>query len=124
MKILMVDDSRLDRRLLKTIFKEAGFSNEILESGDGEEGFDILNKNKEDIGLILLDWRIPKMDGLSFLQTASKTPGIEAIPIIIISSSDSHQSADFNKDKYPNLAGYIVKPYNKQELIEAVKPYI
>jgi len=66
MKILMVDDSRLDRRLLKTIFKEAGFSNEILESGDGEEGFDILNKNKEDIGLILLDWRIPKMDGLSF----------------------------------------------------------
>ena len=123
-KILIVDDSLMDRKLLVSTLRKAGISNEILEAGDGESGFKILSENFDNICLILLDWQMPKIDGIEFMRGASKVPEAAKIPIVMVTASGSEDNRKFAKEVNPRLAGYLVKPYSPMRLMEAIKPFI
>ena len=82
MKILVVDDSLLERKLLIGVLKKAGIEQEILQAVDGEEAVQILGVNYKDIGLILLDWQMPKMTGIDFMKAVTKVPAVAHIPIV------------------------------------------
>ncbi|MCD4780559.1 MAG: response regulator [Candidatus Omnitrophica bacterium] len=120
MKILIVDDSRLDRTLVRNVIKKAGFTNEIMEASDGEEGFSLLSDHFNDICLILLDWEMPKMNGIQFLQAVGRVPAVSHIPVIMISASGSEKKKQEAHDANPLLAGYIVKPYSSETLINKI----
>ena len=124
MKILIVDDSLLDRKLITTALKRAGITAEILEAVDGEEGFKLLSAHYKDIGLILLDWQMPKLDGIEFMRGTVKVPEVKDIPIIMTTASGSEDNKRHAKEVNPQLAGYIVKPFKPETLLEAVKKYI
>jgi len=121
MKILIVDDSRMDRKLLMNTLVKSGVENEILQAVDGEEGLKILSENYQDIGLILLDWQMPKVDGLGFMRGVVNTPEVSSIPIIMITASGSEDNRKQAHDVNPNLAGYLVKPYKREQLIETIQ---
>ena len=124
MKILVVDDSLLERKLVINILKKGGHANEILQAADGEEALKILGENYKDICLILLDWQMPKMNGLDFMRGVVKVPQVASIPIVMITASSSEEN---KKEVYtinPNLAGYVVKPYKAEKLLEVVNPHI
>ena len=116
----------MDRKLLVNLLKKNGIENEILQAADGEEGFKVLSDNYQNICLILLDWQMPKMSGIEFMQGVVKVPlsEIKSIPIVMITASGSEENRKQAKDVNPNLAGYLVKPYTPQKLIETVKPFI
>lgn len=123
-KILIVDDSLMDRKLLMSVLKKSGIKNEILQATNGEEGLATLSDNFEDVLLILLDWQMPKMDGLEFMRGVIKVPQVASIPIIMITASGSEDNKKMAKEVNPNLAGYIVKPYKPEKLIGTIKPYL
>ena len=84
-KILIVDDSQMNREILADMLEEY----EILEAENGKEAIAMLNERANDISLILLDMIMPEMDGLEVLEIMSKNSWIDDIPVIMISSEDS-----------------------------------
>ncbi len=68
-KILIVDDSSTMRRIIKNVLKKLGFNeNDFLEAENGKVAFEIYQKEKDNIDLILLDWNMPEMNGYDFLK--------------------------------------------------------
>lgn len=124
MKILIVDDSLMDRRLTMNLLKKNGIENEILQACDGEEGLKVLSEHYNDICLILLDWQMPKMDGIEFMKGVIKVPKVSAIPIIMITASGSEENKREARDANPHLAGYVVKPFKPDELLQIVKSFV
>ena len=124
MKILIIDDSLMDRKLLANIFKNAGIKNEVLQAADGEEGLKVLSANYKEVCLILLDWQMPKMDGIEFMKGVVKVPEVADIPIIMVTASGSEENKRFAKDVNPRLAGYVVKPYKADTLLAVVKSHL
>ncbi|MBP9855451.1 MAG: response regulator [Candidatus Omnitrophica bacterium] len=124
MKVLIVDDSLMDRRLTMNLLKKNGIENEILQACDGEEGLKILSEHFNDICLILLDWQMPKVDGIDFMKAVMKTPMVASIPIIMITASGSDDNKREARNANPNLAGYVVKPYPPEELLGLIRTYI
>lgn len=124
MKILIVDDSLMDRKLLINSLKKAEMNNEILQAADGEEGFRILSSHYKEICLIILDWQMPGMSGLEFMEAVVKVPHVASIPIIMVTASSSEENRKMAKAVNPNLAGYLVKPYIPDQLIETIGPFV
>ena len=124
MKILIVDDSMLDRKLLIRILMKAEVTTEIIQAEDGEQALEILANNYHDIGLILLDWQMPKMSGIELMAGLVHIPVLASIPIIMVTASGSEENKRLAREVNPNLADYIIKPYKPEELLAAVRPYL
>jgi two-component system chemotaxis response regulator CheY len=124
MKILVVDDSTLDRKLLIRILIKAEISQEILQAEDGEQALEILAAQHEDIGLILLDWQMPKMSGIELMAGMVKIPVLSSIPVIMVTASGSEDNKKLARDINPKLAGYIVKPYKPEQLLQSIMPHL
>lgn len=112
MKLLIVDDEKLIRDVIKEYSEEEKF--ETKEAENGLEALEII-KN-ENIDLVVLDVMMPKMDGLTFLKEMKK---IKNIPVIILSA---------RTEEYDKLAGfdldaddYLTKPFSPKELIARIK---
>lgn len=123
-KILIVDDSLMDRKLTMNLLKKSGVDSEVLQAANGEEGLKVLSENFKDIALILLDWQMPVMDGLEFMEGVVKVPEVSNIPIIMITASGGEDAREQARTVNPKLAGYVVKPYKPQELIDLISQYL
>lgn len=124
MKILIVDDSPLDRRIIINILEKAKINNAILKAADGIEALRILRRHSQDIGLILLDLQMPNMDGFGLMRELVKGPKISTIPIVMITTSSSAEDQKTAKLINPDLRGYIIKPVQPKELMETITPYL
>jgi two-component system chemotaxis response regulator CheY len=124
MKILVVDDSTLDRKLLIRTLMKAEISQEILQAEDGEQALEILANHHKDIGLLLLDWQMPKMSGIELMSGMMKIPVLSDIAIVMVTASGSEDNKKLARNINPNLAGYIVKPYKPEELLGIIRPYL
>ena len=114
MKVLVVDDSSTMRRILANCLSEAGFK-EVVQAGDGLEALSVL-QNEKDVGLILVDWHMPNMDGFTFLQEVKKIDAFKAIPVIMVTTQAEKQSV--LEALKTGAASYIVKPFTP-EVIKA-----
>lgn len=123
-KLLIIDDSLMDRKLLTSFLKKTGIENEVLQAADGEEGFKVFNEKVQDIGVILLDWQMPKMTGIDFMKAVGKIPVLNQVPIIMVTASSSEDNKREAYTVNPNLAGYVVKPYKTDVLMGMIKPFL
>jgi len=124
MKILVVDDSLLDRKLLIRVLMKSGITQEILQAEDGEHAMEVLATNYTDICLVLLDWQMPKVSGIELMAGIVKIPELANIPIIMVTASGSDENKKMARQVNPNLAGYLVKPYKPEELLAAINPFL
>ncbi|MDL2249607.1 EAL domain-containing protein (putative c-di-GMP-specific phosphodiesterase class I)/CheY-like chemotaxis protein [Lachnospiraceae bacterium PFB1-21] len=118
-KILIVEDSPINRQILKKILDD---SYEILEAGNGQEALDVLAENWEDVAVILLDLMMPVMDGYTFLAKAKEQKNYASIPVIVTTSSDSEK--DEVKALSSGATDFIRKPYHWQIVKHRVKSII
>lgn len=114
-KILLVDDSRMNRHLLMNILSD---SYEIIEATDGKQALDVLDKKKGDIALMLLDIVMPVMDGFEVLSWMSSNNLIEDIPVIMISSEDASDTV--RKAFSYGVSDYISRPYDAKVVYKRV----
>lgn len=103
--ILIVDDVELNRDVLSIMFSQR---HEIEFAESGPEALDILRKKKEGICAILLDYVMPEMDGLTFLEEAIKEGLVESIPVFLITASLEHDVV--HRAYSLGVADYIQRP--------------
>ena len=106
-KILIVDDSEMNREILSSIL---GDEFDILEAADGKECISVIRKHGRDIALVLLDIVMPEMDGFEVLEFMNKHEWIDDIPVIMISSEDS--AASVKKAYEMGVSDYINRPFD------------
>lgn len=123
-KILVVDDSDLERELLVEVLKGAGVQNEFLQARTGEEAIQLLGTRYKEIGLILLDWQMPKMSGMEFMEAVMKVPAVSSKMIVMITASGTDENKKKAKAVNPNLAGYVVKPYTPESILSAIRQHV
>lgn len=112
-KIMIVDDSRTSRRILREILEDAGF--EVLEdSTNGEEGYLKYKEFKPD--LVTMDITMPKMDGIEALQLIRKFD--ENAKVIMITAAGQKEKM-MQAIKY-GAAEFITKPYDSKEVVELI----
>ena len=122
-KILVVDDSDLERELLIEVLRGAGVQNEFLQAKTGEDAIHILGTQYKNICLILLDWQMPQMSGMEFMEAVVKVPKVSDKAIIMVTASGTDENKKKAQSVNPNLAGYVVKPYTPEALLEIIRPY-
>jgi CheY-like chemotaxis protein len=125
-EILLVEDNPIDREITLGVLKKHQFANKIYVVEDGEEAlkyiFDIGNmqgNGDHKLRMVLLDLRLPKVDGLEVLQKIKSDSQTKNIPVVILTSS----AEEFDIVKGYNLGvnNYILKPVNFIKMINAIK---
>ena len=114
-EILAVDDSASMRQMVSFTLKGAGHT--VTEAGDGEEALSLAKSNKYD--LVLSDVNMPKMDGIALTKELRTLPEFKFTPILILTTE-----AGMNKKqdgKAAGATGWIVKPFNPDQLLATVK---
>lgn len=124
MKIFVVDDSGVDRKLLISTLQKAGVKNEFLEADSGQDALEILETKSDEICLMFLDWQLPKVDGLEILKQAARNPKTETLPVIMLTSSSNPESQEIAHMLNPNLKDFVMKPLVPEDIVKIAMPHI
>ena len=115
LKLLAVDDDFINLKLIHTMLKKNPNISEVLEAKDG---LDALNKIKQidNIDIILLDIKMPIMNGIEFMQNLFSIPEKKNIPIIILTTDETMKHKAFDSGAFD----FLVKPIRERELNEKI----
>ena len=125
-RILMVEDDPRDVELALTALEDYKLANEVVVCRDGQEALDYLyargkfsDRANENPAVILLDLKLPKVDGLEVLQQIKSDERLRMIPVVMLTSS--HEEKDMMRSYRLGVNAYVVKPVDFHEFINAVK---
>jgi CheY-like chemotaxis protein len=123
--ILLVEDNPNDVELTLSALKEAHLANEIVVTNDGEQALNFLFRRGPHAGrtgrhpaVILLDLKMPKIDGHEVLRQIRADPELRLIPVVMLTSSREEKDLYQSYDKGAN--SYVVKPVDFEEFITAI----
>ena len=120
--ILLVEDNPVDLDLTLRAFAQQNLTNQIRVARDGEEALAFIPKWEKGEPLpvvILLDLKLPKVNGLEVLQIIKNHPAFKTIPVVILTTSE--ESADVKSAYQLGANSYIVKPVDFDKFIEVAK---
>ncbi len=125
-RILLVEDSPRDAELTLEALADYNLANDVLHLRDGADALDFLYRRGEFAGrtngqpaAILLDLKLPKVDGLEVLRQIRGDPALKLIPVVVMTSS--REEADVVTSYELGVNAYVVKPVKFQDFVAAVK---
>ncbi len=126
-RILMIEDSVNDIKLTTAALRSAGLANDIVVCRDGADGLDYLYRRGAYAGrtddtcpsVVLLDLKMPRVDGLEVLAKLRADPLFRTLPIVMITSSAEEQ--DMVRSYNLGVNGYVVKPVTHDEFLTAIR---
>jgi len=125
-RILIVEDDPRDVELTLTALEDYKLANEVVVCRDGQEALDYLNSRgkfsdrvNENPAIMLLDLKLPKVDGLEVLQRVKSDERLRMIPVVVLTSS--HEEKDMMRSYKLGVNAYVVKPVDFHEFVNAVK---
>lgn len=125
-RILLAEDNPKDVELTLEALDEYHLANEVVVVGDGAEALDYLYRRGKYAArsgnhpaVVMLDLKMPKMDGLEVLKTLKEDEHMKTIPVVMLTSSREEQ--DLIKSYQLGVNAYVVKPVDFQQFIDAVK---
>jgi CheY-like chemotaxis protein len=125
-RILVVEDDPRDLELTLTALDEYKLANEVVVARDGKEALDYLHcreqfasRPDESPAVILLDLKLPKVNGLEVLQQIKSDERLKMIPVVVLTSS--HEERDMLTSYQLGVNAYVVKPVDFHEFVNAVK---
>ena len=125
-RLLLVEDDPKDVELTLEALSEYNLANEVVVARDGEEALDYLHRKGKfqpvphgNPAAILLDLKLPKLNGLEVLGRIRADEKLKMIPVIVLTSS--RQEGDLEKCYALGVNAYVVKPVDFHEFINAVK---
>jgi two-component system chemotaxis response regulator CheY len=116
MKILSADDSVMIRRVIKNAVDVLGF--DFLEAKDGQEALDVLEKEHESVGLVLLDWNMPRMNGIEVLKKIKADERFKAIPVMMVTTEV--ERAKVVEAIASGAKNYVMKPFSHEDLMAKI----
>ncbi|HEX3855979.1 MAG TPA: response regulator [Verrucomicrobiae bacterium] len=125
-RILLAEDNEHDVELTLAALEEHNLANEVVVTRDGAEALDYLHHRGKFAGhanglpvVVMLDLKMPKVDGLEVLQQMKNDPHLKHVPVVMITSSREEQ--DLVRSYELGVNGYVVKPVDFQKFIESIK---
>ena len=117
-KIVVIDDEPDILRVLAFRLKVLGC--EIFLAATGKGGLDLIAAHKPD--LIMVDYRLPDMDGLEIARKVRETDPVKDVPILLVSASSGEDMHSLLKGS--GINDYVLKPFDPAKLLETVKKYL
>ena len=117
MRVMLVDDSTTMRRIQKNQLNKIGID-DVVEAGDGQDAYEKLGPSMP-IDLVLLDWNMPIMDGLTFLKKVRSEEAYKDLKIVMC-TSEAEKSRVFEAMK-AGANNYIIKPFDPDTLKSKLK---
>jgi DNA-binding response OmpR family regulator len=125
-RILMVEDDPKDVELTLTALEEYNLANEVIVTRDGEQALDYLNcrgeyktRSNGNPAVMLLDLKLPKVDGLEVLKQIKTNGKLSMIPVVVLTSSKEEK--DMVASYRLGVNAYVVKPVDFHEFVNAIK---
>jgi CheY-like chemotaxis protein len=125
-RILLVEDDPRDVELTLTALEDHKLANEVVVARDGQQALDYLrcegdylSRARENPAVMLLDLKLPKVDGLEVLKAIRSDERLKLIPVVVLTSSQEEK--DMVRSYTLGVNAYVVKPVDFHEFINAVK---
>ena len=125
-RILLAEDNPNDVELTLMALGEHNLANEVIVARDGEEALDYLYRRgpfaeyqSGNPVVVLLDIKMPKVDGLEVLRQIKSDPALQSIPVVILTSS--REDKDLVESYKLGVNAYVVKPVDFHEFVNAIK---
>lgn len=125
-RILLVEDSPNDIELTLTALEENRLANEVVVVRDGQEALDYLHRRgmfklraEGNPAVVLLDLKLPKIDGLQVLEAMRNEPELRQVPVVMLTSSREEQ--DLARSYRLGVNAYVVKPVDFTEFVSAIR---
>jgi two-component system response regulator len=124
MTILLIEDNPDDVELTMLAFRKNQIINDVIVASDGVEALEILHGSHsrarlESIGVILLDLKLPRVDGLQVLRAIRGDERTRLLPVVVLTSS--HEEYDLVESYRLGVNSYIRKPVNFESFVEAAR---
>jgi len=119
MTVLVVDDSRIMRNVIKKILAGLATKVDCLEAGDGREAYNLIQTRPVD--LALLDWNMPELSGIDFLRLVRGQDTLKNLPVVMITSEAAKYSVI--EALKAGATDYIVKPVEETNLRAKIKRF-
>jgi CheY-like chemotaxis protein len=125
-RILLIEDDPKDVELTLTALEEYNLANEVVVTRDGEEALDYLyrrgsftTRSNENPAVLLLDLKLPKVDGLEVLEQIKSDERLRMVPVVVLTSS--REERDLVASYRLGVNAYVVKPVDFHEFVNAIK---
>jgi len=125
-RILLVEDDPRDVELTLTALEEYNLANEVIVARDGEEALEYLysrgkfkTRSGDNPSVMLLDLKLPKVDGLEVLKQIKSEEKLRMIPVVVLTSSKEEK--DMVASYRLGVNAYVVKPVDFHEFVNAIK---
>jgi CheY-like chemotaxis protein len=125
-RILMVEDDPKDVELTLTALEDYNLANEVVVTRDGQQALDYLHcrgeyktRSKDNPAVMLLDLKLPKVDGLEVLKQVKSDSDLRVIPVVVLTSSKEEK--DMVASYKLGVNAYVVKPVDFHEFVNAIK---
>jgi CheY-like chemotaxis protein len=125
-RILLVEDDPRDVELTLTALDDYKLANEVVVARDGQEALDFLycrgqflDRPNDNPAVMLLDLKLPKVDGLEVLKQIKSDEQLKMIPVVVLTSS--HEEEDMMRSYKFGVNAYVVKPVDFHEFVNAIK---
>ena len=115
--ILIVDDSASLRQVVRMALQGAGYT--VLEAGDGQAALELLDGRQ--IGMVVCDVNMPRMNGIEFVRAAKKLPAYRFLPILMLTTET--QESKKEEGKAAGAKAWMVKPFSPSSLLNAVSKF-
>ncbi len=123
--ILLIEDSAPDVELTLAALAKCKLANEVVVTRDGAEGLDFLYRRGAHAGrppgdpaVVLLDLKLPKLDGLEVLECVKKDPMLRHVPVVMLTSS--REERDLKRSYELGVNAFVVKPVEFKAFFEAI----
>ncbi len=111
MRVLIIDDAKAMRIILKQIIQSIG--GQVEEAGNGKEGLEKL-KSMGQADLVLVDWNMPEMNGLDFVRAVRADPNYRKLPIMMVTTET--EASQMGKALAAGANEYVTKPFTKDTI--------
>ena len=126
-EVLLVEDNPHDAELALRALKKNNFANNVIVVSDGEEALDFIfargafsdRKIENRPKVVILDLKLPKVDGLEVLRAMKSDPRTRIIPVVVLTSSK--EESDIVESYHLGVNSYIIKPVDFDKFVESVR---
>jgi CheY-like chemotaxis protein len=119
LKILAVDDDFINLKLISSMLKRNVNVDMIVEATNGLDALNLL-KTETNIDLILLDIKMPVMDGIEFLTNLQSMPEFQKLPVIVLTTDETRKNEAFDRGAFD----FLVKPIRDHDLSSKIQKVI
>ena len=109
---LVIDDSRAIRMILGRSLEQFGFT--VFQAGNGREAMDKLKKDSPDLTVVLVDWNMPEMNGLEFVQAFRRMARYQRVPLVMVTTET--ETNQMIKALSAGANEYVMKPFTDEVL--------